>query len=319
MYARTRTRLAVSAVAASLIITAVAGAGTASAATELAGYQQVVAMSAFDSANKSSTATCPAGKKLVGTGGGIRRPGFLGFPPLVGGNAQVSVDSMLPNSTLTAVTVHGGEDQDGYAGIWAVRAVAICATASNVGLTRVEMQVPYSSVTKSATASCPAGKKLVGMGGGIRVPFLSSYLPGAFGQVVMDYIVPNTTLTGVSVRGSEDQDGYSGNWAVHADAICANAGAFGGVQRVGPASTPYDSLSPKSKAAACSGAQYSFGAGGVAGGLFGAGQGHMLLDDLTPSSWTAVNVHASEDQDGYPGNWSVSAYALCANGQIIPE
>jgi hypothetical protein len=42
------------------------------------------------------------------------------------------------------------------------------------------------------------------------------------GQVVLDNVLPNATLTGVLATGVEDQNGFAGDWSVTSYAICAN-------------------------------------------------------------------------------------------------
>jgi hypothetical protein len=85
-------------------------------ADPLPGHQLVTATSASNSRNKHVTAACPAGKRVIGTGGQI-----------LSGAGEVSIGYMLPDAALTRVHVRGVEDQDGRGANWAVRAFAICA------------------------------------------------------------------------------------------------------------------------------------------------------------------------------------------------
>ena len=85
------------------------------------GLERVASTSVSNSSNKSATATCPAGKSLVGLGG-----------ELSGASGEVVIDDYTPNELLTSATVTGNEaiDLDGaYAGNWTVTAYAICATS----------------------------------------------------------------------------------------------------------------------------------------------------------------------------------------------
>ncbi|MFB6726047.1 hypothetical protein ACFCV3_38105 [Kribbella sp. NPDC056345] len=85
----------------------------------LPGLQRVSATSPTDSAtNKSVTATCPVGKKVVGTG-----------HELLGGRGQVYLDDVVPSADLTSVRAEAFEDQDGTANNWSITAYAVCATA----------------------------------------------------------------------------------------------------------------------------------------------------------------------------------------------
>jgi hypothetical protein len=91
----------------------------ASTSTASAQVERVAAASVTDSATtKTSTAVCPAGKQVVGAGGGI-----------TGGFGQVLVDGIKPASNLTSVTVSGREDSDGTSNSWSVRAYATRSAA----------------------------------------------------------------------------------------------------------------------------------------------------------------------------------------------
>jgi hypothetical protein len=156
--------------------------------------------------NKHVTARCPAGTRLVGSGGDI-----------VGQESRVMMSNLIPSDDLTSVLARGAEDQAGTAVDWFVRAYAVCA-APLPGLQLVSAVSALDSAgSKAARAACPAGKALVGTGGRI-----SGGLPVA-GQLMLDGLTPDPQLTAVTVRFAEDQDGTAGDWRVHAFAICASA------------------------------------------------------------------------------------------------
>ena len=171
-------------------------------ANPLPGHQIVSASAISNSVTGTGvTATCPVGKKLTGTGG-----------ELTNATGQVVMDDITPSSTLNSVRVTGFEDDNGTAANWSVRAYAICANPV-AGLSRVTVTSPSNSLSsKVTTATCPAGRKLIGTGGDFS---------GGTGQVVMDDITPNATLTGLSIAGYEDENGTALNWLTHAFAICA--------------------------------------------------------------------------------------------------
>lgn len=51
-----------------------------------------------------------------------------------------------------------------------------------------------------------------------------------------------------------------------------------------------------------------------AGADITGGEGQVVLDDVSPSSTlTYVFALGFEDQDGTTANWSITAYAICAN------
>jgi hypothetical protein len=62
------------------------------------------------------------------------------------------------------------------------------------------------------TATCPAGKRVVGSGGDIR---------RGHGEVAMTAVAPTPELTGVRVTAYEDDTGTDASWYAVAYAICA--------------------------------------------------------------------------------------------------
>jgi hypothetical protein len=123
------------------------------------------------------------------------------------------LDRIVPDASLTSVTVQAQEDQDFTTDNWSVAAEAICAnpppglqlTTANSGLD--------SNPVKGAIASCAAGKNLLGAGAAIS---------NGTGEVVLDDMRPNDLLTNVTATAIEDTDGLGSNWRVTAYAICAN-------------------------------------------------------------------------------------------------
>lgn len=93
-----------------------AGAPGSDGAPGTSGVERVVISSAFDSASpKSATATCPGGKRVIGSGGGIS-----------GGTMDVVISEIRPTPTLNAATVSAFE-ATAVADNWDVSAYAICA------------------------------------------------------------------------------------------------------------------------------------------------------------------------------------------------
>jgi hypothetical protein len=181
-----------------LVASVLATAGPASAAVP--GLVRIVASSPSNSADpKTVTATCPAGKRLVGTGAEI-----------TGGLGEVVIDDLRPNPGLTANTVTAYE-ADPLAANWRVTAYAICANPLP-GLERRTASSASNSVDpKAATATCPSGKRLTGLGGEIT---------GGLGEVVLDDLRPNAGLTASTVTAYEE-DPLATSWRVTAYAICA--------------------------------------------------------------------------------------------------
>jgi hypothetical protein len=125
---------------------------------------------------------------------------------------------------------------------------------------------------------------------------------------VLQQLEPAQTATDDrSVVGArEDATGFSGNWQLAAYALCANPL---------PAYSllPSTSGSPNSNAAQstisfCIG-QTQVGFGGRVNG--GAGQVH--LTNLVRDAAGFTLIAGVEDANGFGGNWTVSAYAVCAS------
>ena len=132
------------------------------------------------------------------------------------------------------------EDESGTAADWTVSVLAICAYPPP-GLERVSATSPLNSQNKSVAATCPSGKRLLGMGAD-----LNSFV----GQVLLDDLRPDAGLTNVTVNALEDETGNSTNWSVTAYAVCA--APVQGLARVS-ASSPLDSTSNRVVRAACPG------------------------------------------------------------------
>jgi hypothetical protein len=148
------------------------------------------------------TVSCPVGKRVLGAFGGV-----------TGGFGQVVLDDLRPAADLRSVTVTGIEDQDGFAGKWAVTARAVCALALP-GLQLMTTTSPVDSAEhKELTMSCPAGTEVHSMGAEIT--------RGA-GQVRLDAMIPQFGVqTQVLIGAIEDEDGYADRWSVTGHLICA--------------------------------------------------------------------------------------------------
>lgn len=168
------------------------------------GLERVSATSPLTSSAKSVTVACPAGKRVLGTGGDVNT-----F------NGQVLLDALRPAASLAHVTMAAAEDETGNPAPWSLTAYATCASYG--GLERVTADSGLSSSNKGVTAECTGGRRAVGAGGEIHtfnaqvalaalVPFEPGFPPGT---------------AGTSTLGVEDETGNPANWAVVADAVCA--------------------------------------------------------------------------------------------------
>lgn len=176
-------------------------------------------------------------------------------------------------------------------------AVAAVPAAGVPGLTRIAAATAADSTTsKEALAQCPSGTRVLGGGG---------YIDGGGGYV---------HLTRLQALGSSDRfaaaaaehGSYGGDWRVVAYAICGREPAG----LVYPSfHTGTDSSGFKSATASCPGRTQLISTGARTTG----GGGQVVIDDLAPSaSLTWQQTTAYEDADGYAGDWSLWAHAVCA-------
>lgn len=262
-------------------------------AAAIPGLQNVTASSAVNSnVYKPVTATCPAGKVVIGGGG-----------QLTFATGQVSITYLAPTPSGNGYEARAYEDFDGYAGAWGLTVTAICANIPPGYEIKTATSPSGSPPTASATASCSAGRLVLGTGGAV--------FPGR-GWMVLTSILPTPT-TGtdrVVVGAAEIQGGYGSAWDVSAWAICANP-VGGHVLTSTPSAS--NSLSPKTQQNDCPTGRPVHGVGFVFGG---AGVGEVFLNAAYPTPavpvGTAVPVTASEDQSGVLGSWDVRSYAICA-------
>ena len=243
-------------------VAVLAGFATAAPANAIPGLVPASSPSLTNSLSpKSTVAGCPLGKTVIGAGGTIS----------VGGG-QVVIDDMFP-SAPGSVMATAYEDDNGTAVNWLVRAFAICAFAPP-GYEAVPPAVSASNSIgpKSATATCPAGKNLIGTG---------ARIDGGLGQVVLDDVTPSPSLKSVTVTGMEDDDGTAANWSVRAYAICAFPPP--GLHLVVAHGLPGSSKSQAVTAACAPG----FKVHGLGGDITG-GAGQVTMDDLPRQlRWTA--------------------------------
>jgi hypothetical protein len=249
-----------------------------------AGLQRVGATSPLNSSNKTVTATCPSGKKVLGTGEDINA-----------GNGQVGIDDMRPSADLKTVTVQGLEDQDGQSGPWNVTAYAICATPPS-GLERVGATSDLDSESgKSALPSCPTGKAIIGTGSDINA---------GTGQVEQTGLGVSSDLSAFAASASEDGDGFANPWSITGYAICADRAYRA------DAITARNSSSPKATTATCQNGTTNSGLGGeITGGL-----GEVGMYGLFPDLSNGGALTAAEDETGTSRVWTARTYAICTSG-----
>lgn len=232
-------------------------------------------------AKKAAEAACPQG--LVPFGGGAEVDG--------GGDAVRLISSFPAGNSWV---VFAREHADGYAGDWSMRAWVICGKEPP-GYQTVSAHADGSLTSAAVTATCPAGRKVLGVGGS-----------AVFGSLhaVLDTIRPLPGLGGVKVEAFADGPGVTEPIHAMAAAVCAMPGF--GLQMVS-LSTPSSSSAYKTISVGC---PPGTDAHGVSASLSGA-IGGAHIDGMSVFS-IGVYAVARERPGGYRGSWKLEVFAVCA-------
>lgn len=278
MYAK-RIAVLVSAAAALSLLGPVTPAGA------VPGQIIVSAVTAFDSTTgKGATATCPSGKRVLGTGWKV-----------TGADGQVTVEQVVPDAALTQVGAFAREDGTGTALSWSLEVFAVCASVS--GGTVVMAAGVSSSQPKTVPATCPTGYKVTGAGFAIS---------GGAGEVHVDSVEPAALLASVTVSARED-GAYLPTWQLRAYAVCTPSSQVPGLVLVSGTS-PLGSGPSQGAGAICPAGKMLTGA---AAAVLGGGD-EVLIPVVWPSGPGSVRAVGTEDDGGYGGTWQSRAYAICA-------
>jgi hypothetical protein len=239
---------------------------------------------------KQAEAACPADRQVLGGGADI-----------VGGAHGVRVSGMAPDSTRHTLIVVGTEDANGYDGSWTITAFAVCGTVTGYEVVRAATLSAPGESDVSAQADCPSGKKVIGAGGLVR--------SDVEGHVVLDDVMPDFDLSGVTVEAMHDGTPQSPDetFPVFAYAICASPQPAQQMVFAQTAAGPGDKIAT----VACPSGTQVHGAGA---GLSGAyGQAHLDRIGLNGvNALGGTDVDARQDLDGTTENWSAWAFAICA-------
>jgi hypothetical protein len=174
--------------------------------------------SSNSNAFKSVQATCPAGSTTVIGGGGF----------IDGATNDVAFDSVqrLQQGRVLRVKAHETDPTDGS---WAVEAHAVCADTTNAPSTNVYADAVVtpsvtatSSVNKTLTATCPAGKSIVGGAAATLSPPPGTALPPP--DVVLKQSRPagNGSTADGWVATAVEVDPTAASWQLQVLAVCAN-------------------------------------------------------------------------------------------------
>jgi hypothetical protein len=205
-------RLAVLSAGAVLMATVpvVAQVAAAPPAAAVPGLQWVFAQSAADSVSpKMLIARCPAGKRVVGGGGGV-------FDAPTDQINQVMLTALEPlHDTVNGdgFMAVGYERGAGISVTWTIAAYALCADPI-AGLEIVTTTTnPSSSTFKATTAVCPGTKKVVSTGARVS---------DAGGRVGLQLNRSDGAIGISRATAREDAGGYAGAWSLTSYAVCAN-------------------------------------------------------------------------------------------------
>ena len=164
--------------------------------------------------------------------------------------------------------------------------------------------VSNSNLGKVQSASCPAGRRVLGGGG---------FVLNGGTEVTINSMRPVIGLSGdsfevvASAVPRTDGTSYRGSWAVLAYAVCGSAPA--GLEYI-TATTSSEFGVSRSVIASCSAGKKLIGLGGAVAPDFG----FVMLDEVAPSATlTAVRVTAFQSEVPLPFAWRVTATAICAN------
>ena len=170
------------------------------------------------------------------------------------------------------------------------------ASADPVGLVKVGVTSAASSVDKTLTALCPAGKVVTGGGGYLTAPGGPHQ-----GHVALDRLEPLDNGSGFTAAMRE-VDAHPLAWQLSTDALCVPEPAgWDVVSATGPLNTQVVTRSCGTKSVI-----------GV-GGRINNGFGDVVLDYVVPSAdLKSVTVRGTPVAGKFPTNWSVTAFAVCA-------
>jgi hypothetical protein len=285
-----RQALRIGVVVAVALGTTVAVAGPAAALTVVGAS----ATSPNDTADlKSATAHCPAGTRVLGGGA------------VMGGNIDVHITGMLPDPVANTFTAYAAEHGPGN-WPWHVTAHAICAPEPPGLIYVADFAGGDSAASRTAYAWCPAGRKVLGVGGRVTAPDVR--------KVFLTAVKPTGTGNGAELAGIEMSGGYAGNWWLHSWAICATEPA--GWDVVAAANAPGDRWA----AFMCPYPKRLTGGGAYIGDSLG----EVYLTKIRIDRWGPLDGKAFPGgvaaeaawvgQTPGPGHeWSIKAYGVCVD------
>jgi hypothetical protein len=172
------------------------------------------------------------------------------------------------------------------------------------GLVRATAVSSGTGASKSAQANCPAGKRVVG--GGATVSFADPADANKVRLAELRPVHPGSGADGYVGGAQEVGAGGTGTWQLQVSAVCADP--IPGLHLVA-SSGPLGSASVQSVSAGCPAGEVVLGGGGLVRNPGFQADLRTVAPSANGDRFTAIG---GEDVDGYPDNWSVVAYAMCA-------
>lgn len=270
-------------VVAILAASALAGFGAAApAAADPPGHVRVGFTTVSNTLDKTVTVACPPGTVVTGGGGYLTAPSDLV-------KGYIALDRLEPHDNGSGFTATLRKAQPTL-DPWRMTGEALCATPPP-GWDVVPVTGGFSAST--VTASCGA-KNLIGIGGRIN---------NGGGDVVLDQVVPSSTLRSVTVHGSLIPGRNRTNWSVTAFAVCATVSA-----QLITWSNPSSPDPSKSVSMSCANGQalYSIGAAIL------PGSGLVYLDLVHAIDTDSMSARGNKGAGVLPAPaWGLMGYGLC--------
>lgn len=166
--------------------------------------------------------------------------------------------------------------------------------------------IPNSNSQRQATATCPAGERVLGGGGEIlglvgdnRTRVVLTRLEPVNGSGQDRYIVD----------ASEIQGGTTAFWSMQAYAMCVPAASLPGLHIVPASNATSSDPAPPQAIAFCPANERAMGSGARLSNR----NGEVYLQVARASGpGDIVRAQGHEDADGFSGQWFVTAFAVCA-------
>lgn len=166
-----------------------------------------------------------------------------------------------------------------------------------------------SQPTHTARAECPVGKWVTGGGG-----WAFSVAAADSAKVTLVQLRPDHRTDGTRdsfvVTGSETTASMTGDWWVQAYAICASPSGLSGYGLVATHNSPTSSPVKVEARAACATGKRALGGGAR---IVSPGRDVALQVARASATGDIFRATAHEDANGYSGNWTLDAYAVCVN------